>query len=222
LASRERNNNVMDLRIIKAYCILTSLLALICSPGLSAEIYISKGPNGEKLISDRPPHRTKDFSSVMKRDSIRNAGHILANRFIEGSGPNRFQSHINGASTKFNLDPALVEAVIQVESGFNPNAVSKKGATGLMQLMLPTALQYDVYDRFNPRQNIYAGTQHLSKLVRRFDGEITLALAAYNAGSTAVLRYQGVPPYPETERYITKVMTYRQKYRRSRYGESTQ
>ena len=158
----------------------------------------------------------------MKRDSIKNAGHILANRAIETGGPTKFRTLIKGASIKFNLDPAFVEAAIQVESGFNPNAVSKKGATGLMQLMLLTTKQYDVYDRFNPKQNIYAGTQHLSELVQKFDGEITLALAAYNAGSTPVKRYKGVPPYPETQRYISKVMHYRQQYRRSRYGESSQ
>lgn len=188
------------------------LLALIFSPLIYAEIYLSEGPNGEKLISDRPPHSSQKYRSVMKRDSITDAGHILANRSIEAGGPTKFRALINGASTKFNLDPALVEAIIHVESGFNPNAVSKKGATGLMQLMLPTAQQYDVYNRFNPRQNIYAGTQHLSELIQRFDGEITLALAAYNAGSTAVERYRGVPPYPETQRYVSKVMRYQQQY----------
>jgi len=207
-------------RILKAYVSLVFLTTTICSPLTTAEIYISRGVDGEKLISDRPPHQSQSYRSVMKRDSITNAGHILADRPIQTGGPTQFRSHINGASTKFNLDPALVEAVIQVESGFNPNAVSKKGATGLMQLMAPTAQQYDVYDRFNPRQNIYAGTQHLSELVQRFDGRIILALAAYNAGSTAVERYRGIPPYPETQRYITKVMRYRQQYRHSRYGES--
>jgi len=195
------------------------MLATICPIALS-EIYISRGPNGERMISDRPPHSTGNLKLVMKRDSIKGAGHILANRSVETGGPTKFRVYINGASSRFNVDPALVEAVIQAESGFNPNAVSKKGATGLMQLMLPTAQQYNVVDRFNPRQNIYAGVEHLSGLMKRYNGQIHLVLAAYNAGSTAVERYQGVPPFPETKRYITKVMRYRTQYRQSRYGAS--
>ena len=183
-----------------------------------AEIYISRGPNGERLISDRPPHQSQNYKVMVKRDSILNAGHILANRPIETGGPSRFRQHINGASNRFNIDPALVEAVIQVESGFDPNAVSKRGATGLMQLMLLTAQQYDVRDRFNPKQNIYGGVEHLSRLMRRFKGELPLVLAAYNAGSTAVERYSGIPPYPETQRYVNKVMHYRAQFRQSRYG----
>ena len=189
---------------------------------VKAEFYISRGPNGEKLISDRPPHRSDKNKLLMKRDSINDVGHILANRPIDTGGPTQFRHYINAASSRFNVDPALVEAVIQVESSFNPNAVSKVGATGLMQLMLPTAQQYDVYDRFNPRQNINAGVEHLSQLMKRFNGRLPLALAAYNAGSTAVERYNGVPPYPETKRYIVKVLGYHERYRKARYGSHGQ
>lgn len=195
------------------------ILSILCPLALG-EIYISRGPNGERMISDRPPHRSESLKLIMTRDSIRGAGHILANRPLETGGPTQFRLYINSASARFNVDPALVEAVIQVESGFNPNAVSKKGATGLMQLMLPTAQQYNVYDRFNPRQNIFAGVEHLSDLMKRYNGQIPLVLAAYNAGATAVERYHGIPPFPETKRYITKVMRYRTQYRQSRYGAS--
>ena len=189
----------------------------VCHAAL-AEIYIYKGPNGERLISDRPPHATENYKLVMKRDNMANAGHILANRAIAAGGPAKFSQHINAASSRFDVDPALVEAVIQVESGFNPNAVSRKGATGLMQLMKQTAQHYDVRDRFNPQQNIYAGVEHLSDLMTRYNNQIPLVLAAYNAGPTAVERYRGVPPYPETKRYITKVLGYHDKYKIARYG----
>ncbi len=202
---------------MKRLIVTLTVLLLISPPGL-AEIYIYRGANGERMVTDRPPHSSENYRLVIKRDSMRDAGHILANRSIETGGPKKFSRYINGASDRFNIDPALVEAVIQVESGFDPNAVSKKGATGLMQLMSQTAAQYDVRDRFNPRENIFAGVQHLSHLIRRFDGELPLALAAYNAGSTAVEHHQGVPPYPETRRYITKVIGYHNRFRQSRYG----
>ena len=194
-------------------------LSLTLISGISfAEVYIYQGPDGERMISDRPAHPSDGYRLVTRRDSLDNAGHILAKRRIQTGGPVQFQHYINGASDRFNVDPALVEAVIQVESGFDPNAVSRKGATGLMQLMQQTAQQYHVRDRFNPRENIFAGVQHLSRLIRRFDGRLHLALAAYNAGSTAVELYRGVPPFPETQRFITKVTNYHTRYRASRYG----
>ncbi len=185
-----------------------------------AEIYIYRGPNGERMITDKPPHPSEDYSLVSKRDTISDAGHILANRPIQMGGPEYFRYYINQASDKFDVDPALVEAVIQVESGFDPNAVSKKGATGLMQLMQKTAKQYEVTNRFNPKQNINAGVEHLSTLLERYDGQVPLALAAYNAGSTAVEKYNGVPPFPETKRYISKVLKAHGEFRQFRYGVS--
>ena len=191
-------------------------LTLACQQTF-AEIYISRGPNGERLISDRPPHQADKYKIIMQRDTLDHAGHILANRPIEIGGPDQFRQYINGASDRFNVEPALIEAVIQVESGFDPNAVSKKGATGLMQLMRQTANQYEVKDRFNPRDNIYAGVAHLSTLIEQYEGEIPLVLAAYNAGGTAVERHNGIPPYPETLHYIDKVMINLSRFRQARY-----
>ncbi len=197
----------------------TSILVLICliqfTPRLQAEIYFYEGPNGERMVSDRP---VRGYQLVNKRDSLANAGHILANRPISTGGPTRFAAYIKKASRQFGVDPALVEAVIQVESGFDPNAVSKKGATGLMQLMSATAKQYHVEDRHNPRQNINGGVEHLRRLLDRFDGEIPLVVAAYNAGASAVEKYNGIPPYPETRRYVSKVMSFHSEYRQLRYG----
>jgi soluble lytic murein transglycosylase-like protein len=102
------------------------------------------------------------------------------------------------------VSPQLVRAVIQVESGYQPRARSRKGAMGLMQLMPETARQYDVIDPYEPRSNIQAGVKHLKWLLARF--ELPLALAAYNAGEAAVRRFGGLPPYPETRDYVSRVL----------------
>lgn len=167
------------------------------------------------MISDRP---VLGYQLVTKRDTTTNTGYTLANRPIQTGGPTEFKHHIRRASKQYGVDAALIEAVIQIESGFDPNTVSKKSATGLMQLMSATASRYVVRDRFDPRQNINAGVQHLRHLIDRFDGEITLVLAAYNAGAGAVDKHRGVPPYPETKRYISKVLNLHSHYRKLRYG----
>lgn len=104
-----------------------------------------------------------------------------------------------------NLSPDLVHSVIQVESNYNPNAVSPKGAQGLMQLIPATARRFGVSDAFDPADNIQGGARYLKYLLKLYKGDESLALAAYNAGEGAVSRYGGVPPYPETQEYVAKV-----------------
>jgi soluble lytic murein transglycosylase-like protein len=122
----------------------------------------------------------------------------MAYRTVNTSGLETLRAYIRSASQRYKINSALIEAVIQVESGFDPNAVSRAGATGLMQLMQKTAQHYQVTNRFNPRQNIYGGVAHLRDLMDRYEGELSLVLVAYNADATAVARYKGVPPFPET------------------------
>ena len=110
------------------------------------------------------------------------------------------------AAEKYGLDPALVKSVVLVESDGNPRAVSPKGAAGCMQLMPGTARDLGVRNRFDPWQNIAAGTQYLAGLLDRFNGDMVLALAGYNAGEGAVEKYEGVPPYPETKGFVRKVL----------------
>ena len=107
---------------------------------------------------------------------------------------------------KRGLDPALVLAVVSVESGFRPEAVSPKGAQGLMQLMPRTAASLRVSDALDPEQNLDAGVRHLEALLKLYDGDLTRALAAYNAGQSAVARHGGVPPYRETRAYVRRVL----------------
>lgn len=110
------------------------------------------------------------------------------------------------AARRHGLDPDLVLAVVQVESGFRPDAVSPKGAQGLMQLMPGTANALGVADPLDPGQNLDGGARHLGALVNRYDGDLTRALAAYNAGEGAVARHRGVPPYRETRNYVKSVL----------------
>ncbi len=123
-----------------------------------------------------------------------------------GNGVADFERLVAEAARRHGLDPALVMAVVGVESGFQPQAVSPKGAQGLMQLMPATARDLGVADPFDPAANLDGGSRYLSSLVARYDGDVTKALAAYNAGMGAVARHGGVPPYAETRRYVRRVL----------------
>jgi Transglycosylase SLT domain len=120
--------------------------------------------------------------------------------------PPAILTHIRNAAARHNVSERLVYAMIESESRFNPNAVSGRGALGLMQLMPSTASMLRVRDALDPRQNIDAGVRHLRVLIDRFGGNLSLALAAYNAGEPAVLRHKGIPPYPETRQYVNRVL----------------
>ena len=111
-------------------------------------------------------------------------------------------------SERHNIDPALVKAIILTESSVNTKAVSRRGAQGLMQIMPKTARSFGVKNSAHPEQNIEAGTKYLSYLIDEYDGDINIALAAYNAGPGTVRRYKGIPPYKETRLYIKKVLAY--------------
>lgn len=126
---------------------------------------------------------------------------------VRESSPAGYVDHVRDASTRYGVPEKLVTAVIRAESGFNPRAVSPKGARGLMQLMPQTASLLGVRDSFDPAENIDGGVRHLRRLIERFSN-VPLALAAYNAGENAVTHYRGIPPYPETQGYVQKVMLF--------------
>lgn len=125
----------------------------------------------------------------------------------------KYEPLITEAAARHEIEPALIKAVIRAESNFDPRAVSRKGARGLMQLMPETARQYGLADAFEPRANIEAGVRHLKMLLDRYAGDLRLALAAYNAGEQAVERYgRRVPPFPETQGYVRAVLRHHQSY----------
>jgi soluble lytic murein transglycosylase len=119
-----------------------------------------------------------------------------------------YEDYIQQASEKHGLSIPIIKAIIKAESNFNPWAVSNKGARGLMQIMPDNFQSLEIKDPFNPRENIFAGTRFFKNLLTRFEGNLRLALAAYNAGAEAVDRHRGIPPYRETEEYVERVLRY--------------
>ncbi|KAA3621116.1 MAG: lytic transglycosylase domain-containing protein [Proteobacteria bacterium] len=189
--------------------VVAGLLFVLADPANvhGAMVYVYKNARGSVLITDHP--RVKTGYTLVKRygtdahDEASNATRTFSSAF---------DAMIDTAARANGLDSALVRAVIHAESAFDPGAVSHKGAVGLMQLMKATARVYGVSDRYDPWQNLSAGTRHLRRLLDRH-GDTALALAAYNAGSNAVTRYRGIPPYPETKSYVEKVLRLHALYR---------
>lgn len=137
---------------------------------------------------------------------------IRSGKRVAAKGPQNFDPIIRRAAERFNLRPALIKAVIRAESNFDSRAVSEKGAQGLMQLMPPTAVDLNVLNPFDPEQNIFGGVRYLSELLKRFNNDTVLALAAYNAGPEKVVACQGVPPFKETHDFIARVKKFYLQY----------
>ncbi len=127
--------------------------------------------------------------------------------------PNHYDSLISEFSQKYQVDFALIKAMIQAESGFNPLAISRKGAKGLMQLMPETALRMNVSNVFNPKENIEGGVRYFKYLLSLFNNDLRLSLAAYNAGENLVSELRSIPPYRETRDYVQRVLNYYQSYK---------
>jgi len=130
----------------------------------------------------------------------------IAPRIAPPLPPQGLSDFVNSASAHYRLDPDLVNSVIHAESGFNPHAVSRKGARGLMQLMPRTALQLGVSNVYDPQSNVEGGTRYLRELLERYNFDLVKALAAYNAGPRRVEQYRGVPPYYETHAYVARII----------------
>jgi soluble lytic murein transglycosylase len=155
-------------------------------------------------------HFTNAPTSSRYRPIIRERGRNSA-----GSLTVRFEEMIRSAANRYGVDPHLVQAVIKVESDFNTEARSHKGAQGLMQLMPETVQLHQVNNVYDPEQNIDGGVRHLRLLLDRYQGDLQLTLAAYNAGVKAVEKHRGIPPFVETREYIRRVMSYLDRYRGS-------
>lgn len=174
------------------------LINIACFKTASANIYMRIGRNGTVYFSNAPV--SNNYRLYMKTEH-------KSNNLSQYTGV-LYRKIIIKASNEYKVNPKLIEAVIREESGFNKNAVSDKGAEGLMQLMPQTQKNLDVSQPFNPVQNIYGGTKYLKSLIVKYSGNIPMALAAYNAGSKAVRKYGGIPPYTETREYVNGVMNY--------------
>ncbi len=130
----------------------------------------------------------------------------LPRSVLYSANRHRYMPLINAAAAEHGVDAGFIVCVIEAESGFNPAAVSRAGARGLMQLMPSTAMQYRVDNPFDPESNIFGGTRHLKSLLKKYRGNMKLTLAAYNAGEDTVAKYDGVPPFRETREYVKKIL----------------
>jgi soluble lytic murein transglycosylase-like protein len=195
-------------RRIVARCLWVVVLSAAL-PAL-ADIYKYEDENGVLHFTDAPTDRRfKVYMRDIQRDrKLRTTFRLSAC----ARDPKEFESIIDSCALEYGVDKSLVKAVIHAESGYNPSAVSRAGARGLMQLMPKTAQDLKVSDSFDPRENIRGGVRYLRFLLDTFKGDVSLALAAYNAGLSRVAQYGGVPPYEETRNYVAKVLTYKRSY----------
>jgi soluble lytic murein transglycosylase-like protein len=145
------------------------------------------------------------------KEDVGDENHSSSVSYIKDS--NQYDSLISELSKRYQVDFALIKAMIRAESGFNPFAVSRKGAKGLMQLMPETASRMNVSNIFNPRENVEGGVRYFKHLLSLFNNDLRLSLAAYNAGENVVAELRSIPPYRETVDYVKKVLSYYQSYR---------
>lgn len=184
-------------------------LASYAGPVGSGQIYKFVDANGRVRYTDKPVH-----DGYVKLEKTWKGWREPAHFHNYKANKRKYEPIVVSAAKKYDVPVWLVSAVIHAESFYNPNAVSSAGAVGLMQLMPGTAKNYGVYDRQDPRQNIEGGVRYLRDLLDMFNGDVKLALAAYNAGEHAVKKYgYRVPPYKETRLYVRKVSDLGQRYR---------
>lgn len=193
-----------------ALLVVGGLLALSLPVRAGAEIYMYRDQHGLLHFSNAPA------DPGYQRWAPSTSGFRVSRRSLEKDSARRraFDPIIAEAALKHRVDAALVKAVIRTESDFVPYARSPKGALGLMQLMPATARMHNVWSVFEPKDNIEGGVRHLRLLLDQYNGNVRLALAAYNAGEGAVERHGGIPPYPETIEYLDRVLRFRDQYLR--------
>jgi len=199
----------MKIRIVPYVLGSIMIFAVFFPAAAQADIYKYVDAEGVIHLTNVPTRPDIKYEMILKERRV-----LFRMRFADIT---KYDQLITKASEKYNVDSALVKAVIKAESNFNHKAVSPKGARGLMQLMPATASSLQVRDSFHPEKNIDGGVRYLRYLLNLFKGDLSLALAAYNAGEAAVAKYQySIPPYRETQTYVQRVMNYLAQYRAER------
>jgi len=173
------------------------LVLCVAAVPLHADVYMYLDEEGTPCFTNLIPP-TATYRVIIKERK----------RFSGSRSTKRYDGHIQEASRRHGVSFPLLKAIVKVESDFDPRAVSEKGAKGLMQIMPSNFKVLGIQDPFNPRENIMGGALHIRRLLDRFNGRVRLALAAYNAGVESVDRSKGIPPIPETEDYVQKVMEF--------------
>lgn len=194
---------------------VVGVATVVCVATTDAHIYQVQDPNGVIYYTNAP---SAAAARIVVRELPRPmpVSALSPSRVADDGSPKSFDALIREMSRAYDVEYALVKAVIKAESGFNHRAVSPKGARGLMQLMPATAAQHGVQDVFRPRDNIEGGVRHLKWLLDRYGGNVPFAVAAYNAGQARVEAVGGIPNIPETREYLARVLRFRENYRREK------
>jgi soluble lytic murein transglycosylase-like protein len=198
-----------------------AMLLFLLQPDANAAMYVCVDAAGKEqytnMNSSGSCRPLVSRSRVTRRPGSATVSDSLPSTFRQRSSrdPSAYDHYIRLVSRRYNVDPYLIKAVIKAESDFDCYALSKKGAQGLMQLMPATARELNVRNPFSPQENIDGGTRYLRNMLDIFDGNVSLSLAAYNAGPTLVKRIQRIPKIPETVNYVRKVRGYYKRYRGS-------
>lgn len=198
---------------MRGVLVLTAALAMGLPMNAQADIYQCTEKDGTLHFTNKRKKGCKVVVRESKKRSPRASGSSKASSKAAPRTSKPFDPIIREASRLYHLPEEFIRAVMKVESNFNPKVVSRAGAMGLMQLMPATARSMGVSDPFSPRQNILGGARYLRVLANRFNGDLILTLAGYNAGEGAVQKYNGVPPYDETQRYVRRVLKHYYAYR---------
>lgn len=202
-AAKRRDEQPLGVRrrLYRSLILLAVTAAITTAVPAGAEMHKLAAPDGTIYFANTrtdPDYQRMGFNSATPPGSRR----------LSWVGPQAYSREIAEAAARYAVPERLIWAVIRAESGFDPRAMSQKGAQGLMQLMPETAAILGVRDSLNPRENINAGVRHLRGLIERFGNNLRLAIAAYNAGERAVEMYGGIPPYPETREYVMRVLRF--------------
>lgn len=221
--NQKRFSAIFCSRIV--YCavisITLSISAVQSNPVFAASIYVYVDSQGNRLITDSPRSAQGGYKLVKS--------YIADDNFLDPKRGGKTRRGLKARASDYDklilakarelgLEPALLKAIIHIESAFNPTALSPAGAKGLMQLMPATAARYGVTDRTSPEQSLEGGGRYMRDLLQMFKQDTRLALAAYNAGENAVTKYQGIPPYQETQNYVRLVIQMRDIYRKEKAG----
>ena len=211
---------LMTQAFLPSLCGLLVAIVMMASEGHAADgkIYVVREPGGVIRFTTKPPEegvQAEIFTARANGFSYYRKTRMKGGRRLHSAAV--YERAIHDAARRHRVDPNLIKAVIHVESGFNPRAVSPKGAQGLMQLMPSTARMLGVRNAFVPELNIHGGTQYLARLLKRYGNE-SHALAAYNAGDVPVQRYNGIPPYSETQNYVRRVLHLKKQYTAVAHG----
>jgi hypothetical protein len=196
----------MAIRTVFAGCLFAAFFMMLAAPAAQADIFKKRLPDGTLCFTNTPMDGDWDlYMHETKGNKYRNAyRRPSTSELIRRSN---YDSIIRRVALYHGVDPDLVKGIIHVESQYNPLALSPKGAMGLMQLMPETASLLGVHDPWDPNENIAGGTKFISYLIKRYNGDLNKALAAYNAGPGAVDQYHGIPPYQETQDYVKSVLS---------------